>query len=128
MKDLFIKYGTFLIIPFVVIGIVITLCTLRVKVKIPVTLVCLSETTGVAYIPQSTDIQIAKGKHILLETSQYDNIECLATEIMEEPNNKRIRVQLNSIKNMHGNSICNAYIVTKKVLMLDLVFKKILKW
>jgi len=120
------KYGTFLIIPIVLAGIAITLCTLKVREKIPATLICLSKDSGIVYIPQGTKIQTAKGEHLRLETSHSAYIECQITDVAEEPANKRINVKLSYAKGMDDNSICDAYIITNEAVMLDLVFRKIL--
>lgn len=121
------KYGTFLIIPFVLVGIGLALCTLKVREKVPITLVCLSKESGFVYIPQGTKIQITKGECLKLETSHSTHIECKIIDVAEEPANKRVQVHLDSIEGMDGNSICDAYIITSEVVMLDLVIRKILK-
>ncbi len=128
MKTLIIKYGTFLIIPFIIIGISFTLSSLKIREKSPVILVCLSSSKrmGNVFIPQNANIPIRKGIHLVLETATYEKIECVVTSITEETANKRIQVKLCSTKEMNGNSICNAYIITKDVLMLDLILQKVL--
>ncbi len=127
MKDILVKYGTFLIVPFVIIGIAFTLCNIRVREKCPVTLVCLSDSVGIVYVPNSADIQIAKGKTLVVETAQYAHIECRVVNVAEEPANKRIQVLLAPVKNQERSTFFNAYIVTKEVPMSDLVLQKILK-
>lgn len=121
------KYGTFLIIPFVLAGMILTLCTLKVKEKAAVTLVCLSKESGIVYIPQETNIPIAKGERMRLETSHSVYIEGLITDVAKEPANIRVQIHLDSIEGLNGNSICNAYIITSEAIMLDSVFRKILR-
>ena len=127
MKEVIIKYGTFLIVPFVIAGIVLTLATLKVREKTPVTLVCLSADTGIVYVPQGSEVQVARGKRLVLEFSQRAPIECQVAAVEEEPANKRVRVRFSTDKGMDGNSICNAYVVTGEIMMFDLVLRKGLK-
>ena len=125
MKGIIVKYGTFLIVPFVIVVIAITLCTLKVREKLPVTLISVSAQKGIAYIPLNAQIPITQGDSLVLETSQSGNIECLVTDTSMEANNIRAEVHISSMKEFCGNTLCNAYLVIKEVPMLELVIQKV---
>lgn len=125
MKGIIIKYGTFLIVPFVIAVIAITLCTLRIREKLPVTLISVSAQKGIAYIPLNVQKSIAKGDSLVLETSQSGNIKCLVTDTSMEANNIRAEVNISSMKEFCGNTLCNAYLVIKEMPMLELVVQKV---
>lgn len=125
MKGIIVKYGTFLIVPFVVAVIAVTLCTLKVREKLPVTLVSVSGQKGIAYIPLNAQRLIVKGYSLVLETSQSGSIKCLVTNTTIEANNVRAEVDISSVKEFCGNTLCNAYLVIKEVPMLDLVIQKV---
>lgn len=125
MKGIIVKYGTFLIVPFVIAVIALTLCKLRVREKLPVTLVSVSNEKGIAYIPQNAQMSISKGDSLVLETSQSGNIKCIVTDATIEPNNIRVGIDISSIKELGGNTLCNVYLITKEVQMLELVIKKV---
>lgn len=125
MKGIIVKYGTFLIVPFVIAVIAVTLCTLKVREKLPVTLVSVSGQKGIAYIPLNAQMLIFKGDSLVLETSQSGNIKCLITDTSMEANNIRAEVNISSMKEFCGNTLCNAYLVIKEVPMLELVIQKI---
>ena len=125
MKGFIVKYGTFLIVPFVIAVIGITLCTLRVREKLPVTLIRFSNQDGIAYIPLNAQRFIVKGNTLVLETSQSENIKCLVMGAVIEANNVRAEVNISSVKNFGGNTICDAYLVVREVPMLELVIQKV---
>ena len=125
MKGIIVKYGTFLIVPFVIVVIAVTLCTLKVREKLPVTLIRVSEQKGIAYIPLNAQRLIVKGDTLVLETSQSENIRCLVMDTRVEANNVRAEVNISSMKEFCGNTLCNAYLVIKEVPMLELVIQKV---
>lgn len=125
MKGIIVKYGTFLIVPFVIAVIALTLCKLRVREKLPVTFVSVSNEKGIAYIPLNAQMSIAKGDSLVLETSQSGNIKCIVTDTTIEPNNIRVGIDISSIKELGGNTLCNVYLITKEVQMLELVIQKV---
>lgn len=125
MKGIIVKYGTFLIVPFVIVVIAVTLCTLKVREKLPVTLVSVSGQKGIAYIPLNAQRLIVKGYSLVLETSQSGSIKCLVTNTTIEANNVRAEVDISSVKEFCGNTLCNAYLVIKEVPMLELVIQKV---
>ena len=125
MKGIIVKYGTFLIVPFVIVVIAVTLCTLKVREKLPVTLIRVSEQKEIAYIPLNAQKLIVKGDSLVLETSQSGNIKCLITDTSMEANNIRAEVNISSMKEFCGNTLCNAYLVIEEVPMLELVIQKI---
>lgn len=125
MKGIIVKYGTFLIVPFVIVVIAFTLCTLKVREKLPVTLISVSAQKGIAYIPLNAQIPITQGDSLVLETSQLGNIKCLVTDTSMEANNIRAEVNISSMKELCGNTLCNAYLVIKEVPMLELVVQKV---
>lgn len=128
MKNIIIKYGTFLIIPIIISGIAVILCTLKVREKFPVTLIILSNHEGIAYIPQNYNMQIIRDDTLMLESSQYKNeIPCLVNDIVDEQDYKRVFVEICTSDSLNKNSLCHTYITTKEIPMFDLVILKILK-
>lgn len=125
MKGIFVKYGTFLIVPFVIVVIAITLCTLKVREKLPVTLISISGQKGIAYIPLNAQMLIVKGDSLVLETSQSGSIKCLVTDTKIETNNIRAEVDIDTMKEFCSNTLCNAYLVLREVPMLELVIQKL---
>lgn len=125
MKGIIVKYGTFLIVPFVIVIIAITLCTLRVREKLPITLISVSGQKGIAYIPNAPRL-IVKGDSLVLETAQSGNIKCLVTNTTIEANNIRTEVDISSMKEFRGNTLCSAYLVIREIPMLELVIQKVL--
>lgn len=128
MKGIIVKYGTFLIVPFVIVVIAITLCTLRVREKLPITLISISGQKGIAYIPLNAPSPrlIVKGDSLVLETAQSGNIKCLVTNTTIEANNIRAEVDISSMKEFRGNTLCSAYLVIREIPMLELVIQKVL--
>lgn len=126
MKGIIVKYGTFLIVPFVIVIIAITLCTLRVREKLPITLISVSGQKGIAYIPLNAPRLIVKGDSLVLETAQSGNIKCLITNTTIEANNIRAEVDISSMKEFRGNTLCSAYLVIREIPMLELVIQKVL--
>ena len=130
MKKAILKYGVFVILLVMSLGLLIILNQFEIRSKTSVYLI-VSENQGcMAYVAYDKKFDPNIGDTIKIDQTLGDEVAFIVKAVKKEPSNLVLQLypidkEMNVIRKFGGNTFSPGYIYTGRIKLRDLVFKQI---
>ena len=129
MKHTVLKYGIFIILIMMSIGLLIILNNLEIRTKQSVNIIQIRSDTFRIYIQRAQSYEVKKGDTVNVEQTISGRVSFIVERVAKEPSYFDIMVlsnKKNSRKQLFGgNTFSSGYIFTGKIKLWQLVIQKI---
>lgn len=130
MKQAIIRYGVFVILTVMTLGLLLILDRFDIQSKASVNLIVINQRTCIAYIANNQEFNLSIGDSVLIKQTIGGDLMFEVEKINQEPSNVVLQLcpldENKDILQIFGqNTFTPGYIFTGKMKLLNLILKQI---
>ena len=130
MKQIILRYGVFVILIAMAIGLLIILDRFEIRSKASVNLIVTDERTCIAYVANNKEFNPCIGDSIVIQQTIGGDVFFLVKEIRKEPTNVVLQLypidrKQNILQKFGENTFSPGYIFLGKTKLRNLILKQI---